>query len=192
MDTTFERVLGQFRADTSCDAQSVSGSDYFSREGQRYKHGENQPIASQVEQDWLAFGCSKSYWYTARISSSKPGSLEITISEPRRSPPPRSAAQLKEPPLRPGSWTWRLTLWRDLPVMASGICICGRWTEYALVVCQWASGGIEARERGTDCFSEDGLVARGKGADVRARMRTAQRGSIHIARCSRVWVRQGL
>jgi len=103
MDTTFERVLGQFRADTSCDAQSVSGSDYFSREGQRYKHGENQPIASQVEQDWLAFGCSKSYWYTARISSSKPGSLEITISEPRRSPPPRSAAQLKEPPLRPGS-----------------------------------------------------------------------------------------
>ena len=36
------------------------------------------------------------------------------------------------------------------------------------------------RERGTDCFSRDGLVARALWLVVRTQMRTAQRGSIPI------------
>ena len=38
--------------------------------------------------------------------------------------------------------------------------------------------GVEERERGTDCYSTDGLVARARWPDVRTQIRTAQRGSI--------------
>jgi Protein of unknown function (DUF1254) len=47
--------------------------------------------------------------------------------------------------------------------------------------CQWLmSRRGEERERGTDCFSTDGLVAPARWPDVRTQMRTAQRGSIPI------------
>jgi len=48
-----------------------------------------------------------------------------------------------------------------------------------------------ARTR-TDCYSEDGLVARALRLVVRTQIRTAQRGSIHIPRYSTMRVRQGL
>jgi hypothetical protein len=81
----------------------MSAGDYFSQTGRRFKGGAGEEMPFSVEQDWRASGCSKEYWYTARIDSRKPGSLEISLSPSAENPPSRSSNQLRQSPKKSGA-----------------------------------------------------------------------------------------
>ncbi|WP_458232613.1 hypothetical protein [Roseateles sp. P5_E8] len=89
-----ERVIAKFRADSGCAIEGASASDYFSATGQRFRGGAGETMPPQVEQDWLVSGCSRERWYSARIKTTDPGALDISVVALAAGPLPRSADQL--------------------------------------------------------------------------------------------------